>query len=180
MTSKLYIYDKSSELDRNQAAGRFSNKFASDKDILTIGVPFGIGNLQKVFEQLAGNNQTFDRVVFQTHGDPGKIYFGSEAVNADVLKTRFTGYESMFPKYTRMYFDGCNVAEGEAGTNFLLAAGLVFLRGGGEAFGWKTLGHGVWGWIPFYGGHTIHFGSNLKKIRFFPGGAPNWAESVVQ
>ena len=59
MASKLYIYDKSSEIDREQAAGRFEG----DDDVLTIGVSLGVMNLKKVFDQLLGSNQTFNRAV---------------------------------------------------------------------------------------------------------------------
>jgi hypothetical protein len=175
--SKLYIYDKSSRIDRWQAAGRFSG----DNEVLTIGVSSGVKNLQKVFESLAGNNQKFNRVVFQTHGSPGAIYFGNESVNAATWKTLFRGYETMFPVYTRMYFDGCNVAEGGFGTDFLIAAGSVFFL---LEVAKRSVGkHGNWPAGIHIGlcGHTIHFGggSNLKKIRFFRGGQPNWPDSRV-
>ena len=176
--TKLYIYDKSSELDRNQADGRFSD----DDDVLTIGVSLRIKNLVKVFEQLVNNNWKFNHVLFQTHGGPGRIWFGNEAVNATVLKTQFNNFTSLFPHPTKIYFDGCNVAEGGNGTDFLLAAGEVFLvKGGGETLGWTTLGHGVWGWIPVIGGHTLHFGgeNTLKRIRFFRGGEPDFPDSWI-
>lgn len=176
--TKLYIYDESSEIDRKQAAGRFDG----DDDVLTIGVKFGVGNLRKVFEALSNNNQTFNRVVFQTHGSPGNIWFGDDPVNATVLKTQFNSFSQLFPHPARIYFDGCNVAEGGRGTDFLLAAGETFLRGGGgDTLGWTTIGHGVWGWVPFIGGHTLHFGGDgtLKRIRFFPGGTPDFPDSLI-
>ena len=118
VASKLYIYDKSSEIDREQAAGRFEG----DDDVLTIGVSLGVMNLKKVFDQLLGSNQTFNRAVIQTHGGPGKIYLGNEFIDSNVWKGTFYGlnYEKLFPKFTRMYFDGCNVAEGGRGTDFPL------------------------------------------------------------
>ena len=177
--SKLYIYDKSSKIDRMQAAGRFSG----DDDVLTIGIEFGVANLLKVFDMLANNgNQRFDRVVVQTHGGPGRIWFGDESINSRVWEDKFVGFDSIFPHYTRIYFDGCNVAEGGDGTEFLRAAGFVFLRwGGGETFGWTTVGHGIWGHIPIIGGHTLHFGgdSTFKKLRFFRGGETNWQDSHI-
>ena len=178
-SSKLYIYDKSSELDRMQAAGRFNG----DDDVLTIGVQFGIGNLVKVFDMLANNGpRTFNSVVVQTHGGPGRVWFGDEPLGAGVLREKFVGFSAMFPRYTRLYFDGCNVAEGAEGTEFLRAAGEVFLtQSGGEAFGWTTVGHAIWGHVPFIGGHTLHFGgdSTLKKMRFFRGGQVNWPDSHI-
>jgi len=176
--TKLYIYDKSSNIDRRQAAGRFID----DDDVLTIGVGLGVINLRKVFEQLVNNNQSFNRVVFQTHGGPGRIWFGNEAVTAVVLKAQFNGFSQLFPHPTRIYFDGCNVAAGGVGTDFLLAAGEVFLTmGGGETFGWTTTGYGLPGWISLIGGHTLHFGDieTLKRIRFFRGGTPDFPDSWI-
>jgi hypothetical protein len=174
--TKLYIYDRSSEIDRDQASGRFSD----DGDVFTIGIDHGILNLKKVFEGLVGSGYKFNHLLFQTHGSPGRIWFGNESVTANVLKSDFVGFTSLFPHPTRIYFDGCNVAEGGDGTNFLLAAGNVFLvAGGGETLGWTTLGHGVWGRIPIIGGHTLHFGgeNTLKRVRFFRGGAPDFPDS---
>jgi hypothetical protein len=175
---KLYIYDKSSEIDRKQASGRFDD----DDDVLTIGVQLGLPNLIKVFENLANNNMTFNRLLFQTHGSPGGIWFGNDFVSKHTLKPVFASFASLFPHPARIYFDGCNVAEGGDGTDFLLAAGETLLAlGGGDAFGFTTIGHGVSGWVPFIGGHTLHFGdsSTFKRIRFFPGGEPDFPDSWI-
>lgn len=174
---KVYIYDQTSEIDRRQASGRFDAD-----EVLTIPISGGITELRKQFDALLASGQTFNRVLFQTHGGPGRIWFGSEALNKVTLKTHFAGYTGLFPTATRIFFDGCNVAEGGDGTDFLLAAGYVFLKiGGGETFGWVNVGHGLSGWVPFFGGHTIHFGggNNLKRIRFFTGGEPNFAGSWI-
>jgi hypothetical protein len=168
--TKLYIYDKSDWIDRAQANGRFID----DDDVLTIGVGLGVQNLRKVFENLAANELRFNRVLFQTHGGPGSIWFGNEPVTANVLKTQFTGFSKLFPHPTRIYFDGCNVAEGGAGTNFLLAAGEVFLiLGGGETVGWTTIGHGIPGLVSLIG--AIHcilvIATHLRGYVSFAAGA---------
>ncbi len=176
--TKLYIYDKSDWIDRAQANGRFID----DDDVLTIGIEAGVKTLIKVFENLAANELKFNRVLFQTHGGPGNIWFGDEPVTASVLKTKFASFSKLFPHPTRIYFDGCNVAEGGDGTNFLLAAGEVFLvLGGGETVGWTTLGFGMPGIFSLIGGHTLHFGGsdNLKRIRFFRGGSPDFPDSWI-
>ena len=175
---KLYIYDSSSGIDRVQAFGRFGGA----DGVVQIGIEKGIAELKNAFDGLVQRNQIFDRVLFQTHGGPGRIWFGNDALNKDVLKTTFSGYTSLFPGAARIYFDGCNVAEGGAGTDFLIIAGSVFLvNGGGEVLGWVTLGFGMPGVLPFIGGHTIHFGGgdNLKRIRFYPGGSPNFPDSWI-
>lgn len=168
MLRKLYIYDRSSEIDREQADGRFDE---SD-NVHTLPV----SSIRELETGLSGlvSKMVFDRVLFQTHGSPGAIYFNHQALDATVLRNRFSGknYHTLFPHpSTRIYFDGCNVAEGEPGTKFLMAVGEVFLRGpGGFAFGWKDYGRGIAGWVPFVGGHTLHIGGSLKKLRFRPGG----------
>jgi hypothetical protein len=178
--TKLYIYDKSDWIDRTQANGRF----IGDDDVLTIGIDEagGVKTLVKVFENLAANEFKFNRVLFQTHGGSGRIWFGNEAVTAKVLKTQFASFSKLFPHPTRIYFDGCNVAEGGDGTDFLLAAGEVFLvLGGGETVGWITLGFGMPGLISGIGGHTLHLGGSdkLKRIRFFRGGEPDFPDSWI-
>jgi hypothetical protein len=181
MPSKLYVYDATSMIDRIQAGGRFEG----DDDVLTFGIESGVKELLEVFKRLVSDGRRFNRVVFQTHGSPGTIYFGDDPIDSNVWKGTFYGFnfENLFPKFTRMYFDGCNVADAEAGTNFLLAVGYVFLsKGGGDAFGWKNLGFGMPGLLPGIGGHTIHFGGskNTKRIRFYSGGGgPNWPGSFV-
>jgi hypothetical protein len=168
MATKLYLYDKTSEIDRKQADGRFDD---SD-DVMTIGV-VSVKMLKIVFDQLVGNNQRFDRLLVQTHGSPGNVYFGGDPLNATVLGSTFLGmgYEAVFPNYTRIYFDGCNVAAGSAGTQFLTLVGQIFCRrAGGEVFGFNNIGRGFPGWVPFIGGHTLHLGGDLKKLYFDPGG----------
>lgn len=174
---KLYIYDRSSGIDRWQAAGRFGAG-----EVLQIGIDKGIAELKSTFDSLALQNYVFNRALFQTHGGPGRIWFGNDALNKETLKSMFSGYTSLFPRAARIYFDGCNVAEGGAGTDFLIVAGSVFLtNGGGDVLGWVNFGLGMPFFVPFIRGHTIHFGggNNLKRIRFYRGGAPNFPDSSI-
>ena len=174
---KLYIYDQSSEIDRKQAAGRFGD----DDGVLTIGVP-SERDLLNALHDLTNKRMTFNRALFQTHGGPGGIWFSNDWVSKYTIDAYFAPFAALFPHAARIYFDGCNVADGGDGTDFLLKVGEVLLvNGGGETMGWTTLGHGVWGWVPFIGGHTIHFGGEdaLKRIRFFPGGEPDFADSWI-
>jgi len=163
MAKKLYVYDKSSSLDKKQAAGRFDGV----SDVVTVPAA-SIAELKSSLDQMAGLVK-FDRAVFQTHGSPGTIYFKDDALTSYRLLTEFAGrgYTSLFAAGSRLYFDGCNVGEGEAGEKFLAAAGKIFLAAGGEAFAWETLGVAIPGWLPGWlsGGHTIHLGP-LKKLRF--------------
>jgi hypothetical protein len=171
MSQKLYIYDQTSSLDREQASGRFS---ASD-NVHTVPTD-GVKDLQRRLDELVASGETFNRVLFQTHGASdydGHIAFGNDWVHAERLVRDFGGreYHKLFPSYTRIYFDGCNVARGEKGTRFLLTAGGLFLRSrGGEVFGFTGTGRAMPGFLPFIGGHTIHYSDEFKMFCFRPGG----------
>jgi hypothetical protein len=164
---KLYIYDSTSDADVAQADGRFD-----DDEVYTIAAP-STERLLLALDRLVAGRARFSRVLFQTHGGPGHIKFDSQSVWDITLKEKFAprNYHTLFPQYTRMYFDGCNVAEGSLGTEFLQAVGKIFFKvGGGEAFGYTSAGYGVSGWVPFIGGHTLHFSGEMKKLYFKPGG----------
>jgi hypothetical protein len=161
----LYVYDNSDSIDRSQEAGRFSGPIEG-RSHHTISVG-SVAELQKALDQLVADGKTFRNGLFQTHGNAGMIFFAKEALDAKRLKSRLRGrgYPALFPGVTRLGFDGCNVAEGGDGTDFLIAAAEIFLRHRGSvAFGYTTLGHGVPGWLPLIGGHTLHFGGKIKNV----------------
>jgi hypothetical protein len=168
MAKKLYVYDSTSELDRDQAECRFGKS----NDLVTLPVA-SAAQLEVELIKLKNTGATFDRVVIQTHGNSGMIFFNHQALTGAGLKMQFAGkgFESMFPSYTRIYFDGCNVAEGSRGEQFLTTAGEIFLRnGGGEVMGFRSLGTAIPWWVPFIAGHTVHFNDGFVKIQFAPGG----------
>jgi len=115
--SKLYIYDKTSSIDVKQANGRFSG----GSGIHTIGAS-SVADLQSKMDALLAMGQTFERVLFQTHGNSGSIFFNHEAIDS-VKISNFVKYCLLFPNRTKVYFDGCNVGEGKQGWAFLAAAG---------------------------------------------------------
>ena len=168
MGRKLYIYDTNDDINREQAAGRFGD----DPDVTTLPVG-SIDQLHDFLANLVSNRATFDRMLVQTHGDPGTIYFGDEAMGSLVLDSDFAikDYYKLFPGYTSIYFDGCRVAMGESGSDFLRSAGAAFLRGlGGRTFGYTNFGYGFPGWVPVIGGHTLHVLGQMKRFDFGPGG----------
>jgi hypothetical protein len=164
---KLYIYDASSPEDRDQARVRFG-----DGDVRALAVA-SRAELTTELDRLVAEKAYFSRVLVQTHGAPGRIDFNGLSIYDTTLKTHFAGrgYERLFPLYTRIYFDGCNVAEGSSGDGFLQTVGEIFLRrGGGEVFGWTSLGYGITHRIPIIGGHTVHVTGHVKKMHFRLGG----------
>jgi len=166
-TDKLYIYDSSSSLDRSQAEERFKGQ----NGIVTMGMPT-IPALHDGLARLVSRGKRFRRVLFQTHGNAGAIFFNHVAITPPVLRSSFMGrYSSLFPGPTKFYFDGCNVAAGKVGWDFLKAVGEVFLtRGGGIAIGFTSLGFGMPSWVPGISGRTVHLTGDVRFIEFRRGG----------
>src|SRR5690348_1924125 len=100
--SKLYIYDSSSTIDRRQAAGRFSG--ASGVTTLAAG---SVAELHRGLAGLVAGRATFTRLLFQTHGNSGMIFFDNDAIKAVTFRSAFAGqgYHQLFPNRTKVYFD---------------------------------------------------------------------------
>ena len=130
-------------------------------------------------DNFLAKRMVFDRVLFQTHGDSGLIWFGDDPLyTSSWASYEGKGYERLFPTYARIYFDGCNVGDGEEGVKFLRAAGRVFLKGmGGEVTAWSSFGLGLPAFVPFIGGHTIHPCGHIVKVKFAPGDTVGTLES---
>ena len=164
-SSKLYIYDGASEIDlARQADGRFS---AGSVQTLASG---SAQELKAGLNSLIGQSKTFKRVVFQTHGGPGRIRFGSDRITADVLRTEFTGFGRLFPNPGKLYFDGWNVADEQAGWEFLSRLPAKHSCRARAVSPWAIrlweLGCPM---MPRFGGHTIHLWGNPEIYRV-------WAE----
>jgi hypothetical protein len=165
--SKLYIYDASDRIDRSQADGRFSG----ESELLTVGVG-SIRELHQWLAKLVKEQYTFKRILFQTHGNSGMIFFNEVPITSGDLRTDFTGkgYDLLCPDRAKIYCDGCNVAEGKEGWGFLAALGQVFLRNqGGITMGYTSRGLGMPWYIPVVAGHTIHLWGDIKFIEFGSG-----------
>jgi hypothetical protein len=171
MPNKLFVYNLE-YLDIGQAIGRFGwpTNLTPDPEITMLPIT----SKQDVFNALDGylaKRMVFNRVLFQTHGDAGLAWFGNDEIHDYSWKWfENKGYEKLFPTYSRIYFDGCDIADGKEGVKFLRAAGRVFLKGqGGEVVGWTSFGLGLPGIVPFIGGHTIHPFGDVVKVIFAPG-----------
>jgi len=129
----------------------------------------GTDALVSALDNLVAKGSTFRRVVFSTHGRPGTIWIGDEAIDSTVLYEHFEfrNYSRLFPSFTRMYFCGCNVGDLEAGWRFLETAGRLFLRSqGGDVFAWTSLGFA----LPW---HTHHFWGSARHVVVDRGGRIN-------
>jgi hypothetical protein len=134
MSKLLYIYD--------QAIPRVGGRRPAD-DYIPINLnDKGDWNndLKAGFDGLLSQNKTFDRVVFTAHGHSGELKIGGRWVSWGhwreyFIKNGHGNYYKLFQPGTRWYFNGCTVADTDAGTEFLAAVGEVFFRHGGVVFG---------------------------------------------
>jgi hypothetical protein len=161
---RLYIYDEQEERHGEHSTG---------DDPTTVKVPVrDVDGLRRALGQLAREGKTFRRVLWYTHGSPGSISFGDDSLTIASLN-RLRGYEALFPQPTKMYFSGCNVAEGDIGWLFLVMAGQVFLRGGGYTMAWTSTGHGynnaALRWL--ISSHSVHFTGDVRIVTFKSGGS---------
>jgi hypothetical protein len=156
----LHIYDDDD----------WSMRLMTKRDDAQVVVPVR-GGAWKMVEQLdsvVASRQRFDRVLFETHGSPGVIVMGEDGIDARWMRAVLGGrhYESFCEIGTRLYFNGCNVAEGNAGWDFLRAAAEVFLIGrGGIAFG-----HTSKGFANPLDGHVVHPWGDTRHVVMEPGG----------
>jgi hypothetical protein len=160
----LHIYDTSDWVGRRQHE-------TSHGDVYSVAVSSGVHELMEKPNDLIQDGQFFRRAVFTTHGGPGSISLNHQKINAEILYKMFNQmrYDRIFPfKSTRMYFDGCNVADGDDGWKFLEAAARTFLRAGGNVYGWTSVGLGMPSVIPFIGGHTEHLWGDVRGVVITP------------
>jgi LysM domain len=133
-----------------------------------INVTKGVDEFHEKLSEALQLRFTFKKAVFTTHGNEGLIAFNDQIINADILYSRYynRGFDRLFPGRTRILFNGCNVAGGDAGWRFLLAAARSFLRvGGGEIFAWTSTGYGTFG-----AGHVRHYSGNVRSVFVSAGG----------
>lgn len=163
--SLLVIYDAD---DSNITAG--VNRRTDLETIVRLPITNDGSNFLSSLDGLVSSGQTHHRILFDTHGSGGTLAFGNAGVNASWVRANMAGrgYDGICSGSTRIYFNGCNVAEGASGWEFLRAiAGVFLLRGGGSVFGHTSLGISVrWGLYP----RTVHLWGDVRTVYVAPGG----------
>jgi hypothetical protein len=164
----LHIYDANDLLIDFTASARRHNLF-SNANIYPVPIHGGRLGLRDALDKLVSDGQQFSRALFETHGSSGAIFFGDQYVTGSTFRTYYAGrgYERIFPYvFSRIYFNGCNVADNPYGWDLLDAAGSVFLRrGGGTVFAQTGVGRPI-----IFTGHVHHFGSSTSYSVWAPGG----------
>jgi hypothetical protein len=169
----LHIYDAESISIRATAWARRNSGIGH---LLTYPVPVvgGIRGLQGALDKLVADGETFQRALFETHGGVGHISFDGERIDADVLRSMYRGrgYEKIFPwALSKIYFNGCAIADGNDGWSFLDTAGSVFLRmAGGVTLAQTGPGRIVLPWAVMTG-HVVHFSADTCYSFILAGGA---------
>lgn len=150
----LHIYDGTDGGIRQTVQARGGSRSTCK----VAGTPTGLAD---ALDGLVAAGQTFDRILFETHGSPGAIDFGGYRYNAAWLRSaRSRGWTNIARCGARVYFNGCNVAADSAGWDFLAAAAEVFLTpGGGEVFGQTSVGFGN----PI-NGHVVHLWGSTRRL----------------
>lgn len=154
----LHIYDASYFLIVQTAQARNAGHQLPVKDMADfLGALIG----------LTKGTENFDQILFETHGSPGHIAFNGEGLGAKGLRQmKGFGFHRFVKENSRIYFNGCNVAEGKDGWDFLQAAAEVFLNGkSGQVFGQTSVGIGN----PF-NGHVVHLWGSTRVLYIDSGG----------
>lgn len=156
--SLLHIYDSSFRVTR-WIAGR---RGGADRH--------GVGSYTEftaLFTRLRDEGRSFDRILIESHGSPGRIGFGRSTLGPLTWRSmKQAGYTGLARSGARIHFNGCNVAEGPEGWEFLEAAADLFLNpGGGTVFGQTSLGFGN----PV-SGHVVHLWGETRSLFVGPDG----------
>jgi hypothetical protein len=165
----LHIYDPTDLLISLTASVRRFNTPWLTGNLTQLPIRNGLVGLLNALDDLVSKRREFARCIFETHGESGTIYFGRERITGDTFRTFYNkrGYEKLFPYlWSRIYFNGCNIADIPNGWDFLDGAGSVFLKlGGGSTFAQTEVGRPV-----IFTGHVVHFGASTHYSRWAPGG----------
>ena len=116
----------------------------------------GVGSLfslKQVLERLKHRTAPLQKMDFHTHGGPGGIAIGREWLGIDTIGEFPRELSTVFAKGARIFFHGCNVAEGAKGELFLALFGVTFLnKRGGRVGGSTTAGYAD----PLFTGKVFH------------------------
>jgi hypothetical protein len=171
---KTLLINSTGRADRFLGATRDTNENELAYDVQSVS------ELKDVLRSLVAANTFFNSAVFSTHGNSGVIFFSGAQLSWWQVYSEFlndkTDYARLFPgPNARILFNGCNVAEGDDGWRFLLAAARSFLGLGGEAIGWTSKGFQA----PFglRDGHVIHLWGDTRQVANMGGGAFRFYEN---
>ena len=119
-----------------------------------------VADLKGALDRLKGDGKVFDRILFETHGKPGKILFNHEPIDKQYWQYIHGRYSTLTAPFTRIYFNGCNVAEDVMGWKFLEEVVDVFMNtSDGEVFAQTS-----YGFVPLFSSHVVHLWGKTKTL----------------
>jgi Domain of unknown function (DUF4347) len=142
MAELVYLYSCAADDEGTGQPGETGPGRAAQTGGRAVGVA-SVPDLIAQLGKLKADGVLIDRLVVDTHGKPGGIWFGDDLLTTPLVQgMKLNGYESLFAPDARIFFQGCNVAAEDTGRKFLEAVALTFLfKGGGRAGGCTTTGH---------------------------------------
>jgi hypothetical protein len=162
------VYDLLSINDAASRQMRLVGREETD-DSYTVNVDMGQARLRGQLLALIDQGLQFRNCIFTTHGGEGVIWFGDSWIDTETWYKEFyhRQFHRLFPfSDTKLYFAGCNVAEGPLGWKFLEAASRSLVgHNGGVAIGWTSVGFGS----P-WSGHVRHLWGDTRQVAVLPGG----------
>ena len=122
-------------------------------------------DLENGLDHLLATGQTFDRILFETHGSPGCLWFQNSPVGPSQL-VKYGRFSRLTTSGARIYFNGCNVGDGAEGWKFLnFAAAALIVPHTGKVVAQTRVGFG-----NFYNGHVVHLASDTRAIEVMADG----------
>lgn len=157
MGELVYIYaDKKSIGSGSDQPSGTAPKRAAATGARAIQVT-GIQSLKDALKKLLSDKVVIERLVIETHGNPGVIYLGADTLDVTKLKEfNGQGFEGMFAENARVFLNGCNIAKtghdcgGSScvitnGRDLLRELAIIFLIKSGGRVGASTSLGTVWG-----------------------------------
>lgn len=127
----------------------------------------GEDDLIVTLDGLVRSARRFDRILFDSHGGPGFIEFGDRSIHADWWRqVEGRNWGNLTTANARVYFNGCNIAQGPARWVFLEAVAAALLNpGGGEVFAHTSIGI-----ANMFFAHVVHFTGTTRRVIAGPNG----------
>ena len=159
----LSVYDTDDPFIRNFGEHRDAER--------KLAITGGLSGFEKMWKDFVDSpGAVYKRIVFDTHGNRGRIFFTHQAMDWGGAKSILGkySYTKIFSEFTKIYFSGCNVADDDDGWLFLQEIAKHLCRtGGGLVIGWTSLGLGT----RFSWPHTAkHLWGEARYVVARPGG----------
>src|SRR5690242_7960239 len=110
----LHIYDAT---DRSIRFTSWIRRNSWGANVYPLPIEDGWDGVVRALDNLVAERKWFQHCLFETHGGPGRIYFKGLYLDGKGITSYFggRGYEQIFRFRSRIYFNGCNIADDDKG-----------------------------------------------------------------